>query len=311
MANENAWKIILQKHAPASRVVAFDRAFHGRTLAMAEITDRPEYRDGLPAGDFVDRVPFYDSADPHSTQKSVDSLDRALDAHPGEHAAMCFELIQGEGGFNAAPSAFFRALMERCRERGLAVWVDEIQTFARTSELFAFRTLGLESLVDVVTIGKILQGSATLFTPAYRPRPKLVAGTWAGATVGMALGERILERLEGEGHLGPDGGIARLERRLDDAFAALSSRLPGVVRARSGLGAMQAFVAWEGQAGITQEIVEESLVEGALFQTAGSNPMKIRLLPPLTLTDEELESGFSALERALRIVAERHALAIR
>jgi acetylornithine/succinyldiaminopimelate/putrescine aminotransferase len=73
---------------------------------------------------------------------------------------------------------------------------------------------------------------------------------------------------------------------------------------------MQGFIAWQGDAAITQEIVVASLEEGVLFQTAGSDPMKIRLLPPLTLTDEELEAGFAALERALRRVAERHGLAL-
>ncbi len=113
----------------------------------------------------------------------------------------------------------------------------------------------------------------------------------------MAMGARILERLEEEGHLGPKGGIARLTKRLDQAFEDLARRLPGVVTARSGLGAMQGFVAWQGNAAITQEIVEASLEEGALFQTAGSNPTRVRLLPAITLTDEELAAGFAALER--------------
>jgi 4-aminobutyrate aminotransferase-like enzyme len=310
MANENAWKMILQKQAPADRVIAFAGAFHGRTLAMAEITDRPEYREGLATGDFVDRIPFYDPNDPESTQKSVEALNGILARYPGRIAAMCFELVQGEGGFNDAPDSFFRALMERCRQADIAIWIDEIQTFARTSELFAFRTLGLEEFVDVVTIGKILQGSATLFSADYRPKPKLVAGTWAGATVGMAIGARILDRLEGQGYLGPKGRIAELERRIDEAFAMLDERMPSVVTARSGLGAMQAFVAWQGDPTVTQEIIRASLEEGVLLQTAGGNPMKIRLLPPLTLSGDELEAGFSGLERALRRVGSEHGLPI-
>lgn len=310
MANENAWKMILQKRAPASRVLAFEGAFHGRTLAMAELTDRPGYREGLPVRDSVDRIPFYDPHDPDSTAHSLAALDAALARHPGEFAAMCFELVQGEGGFNAAPAAFFRALMERCQVAGVAVWIDEIQTFARSSGLFAFRTLGLEDLVDVATVGKILQGSATLFSEAYRPRPKLIAGTWAGSTVGMAIGARILERLEGEGYLGPRGEIARLTQRLEAALDALIARLPNIVTARSGLGAMQAFVAWQGEPMFAQEIVAAALEEGVLVQTAGSDPMKIRLLPPLNLRDEELVAGMAALERALRRVATRHGLPV-
>jgi acetylornithine/N-succinyldiaminopimelate aminotransferase len=223
---------------------------------------------------------------------------------------MCFELVQGEGGFNDAPPEFFRALMSRCREAGLAIWIDEIQTFGRTGELFAFQTLGLGEFVDVVTAGKILHGSATLFCENYRPRPKLIAGTWAGSTVGMAMGARILERLSGEGYLGPAGGIARLTQRIDRAFEDLVQRLPGVVRGRSGLGAMQAFVAWDGNPQLTADLIATCIEEGVLFQPAGSSPMKVRLLPPLCLTDTELETGFAALERALRRVAARRGLAI-
>jgi 4-aminobutyrate aminotransferase-like enzyme len=306
MANENAWKIILQKHAPADRVLVFEQAFHGRTLAMAELTDRPSYREGLPMRGNVHRVPFYDPTDPQSLERSLEAIDGAASAHPGRIAAMCFELVQGEGGFNVAPPAFFEALMARCHALGIAVWIDEIQTFGRTGELFAFRTLGLESEVDVVTAGKILHGSATLFTEDYRPRPKLIAGTWAGASVGMAIGARILERLEVENYLGPNGGIVRLVERLDVAFAELSSRLPGVIGGRSGLGAMQAFVPWEGDPHQVAELIESCLEEGVLFQPAGSTPTKVRMLPPLNLTDDELEFAFAALERGIRRVASRH-----
>jgi len=310
MANENAWKMILQRHAPADQILVFEHAFHGRTLAMSELTDRPEYREGLPLRTHVHRVPFYDPMDPDSTQKSVDAIQRAIAGNPNQIAAMCFELVQGEGGFNHALPTFFRALMQSCREAGLAVWVDEIQTFGRTGELFAFRTLDLEDLVDIVTAGKILHGSATLFSENYRPRRGLVAGTWAGSTVGMAMGARILERLESEGYLGPNGGIAGLARRLDAAFESLDMRLPGVVTSRSGLGAMQAFVAWEGDSEITRELILSCLDEGVLFQTAGSSPMKIRLLPPLCLTQTELETAFASLERSLRRIAARFDLEI-
>ncbi|MFK7895428.1 MAG: aminotransferase class III-fold pyridoxal phosphate-dependent enzyme [Myxococcota bacterium] len=299
MANENAWKMILQHHAPASEIITFEHAFHGRTLAMSELTDRPEYREGLPEKTRVHRVPFFNADVPNSTQTSLDALNQILIEHEGRVAAMCFELVQGEGGFNAAPPAFFHALMKRCKAAGIAVWVDEIQTFARTGELFAFRTLGLDRHVDLVTAGKVLHGSATLITQEYRPRPKLVAGTWAGATVGMAIGARVIERLENEGHLGPEGGIARLAQRLDMAFERLSERLPGVITKRSGLGAMQAFVVGDGDPQQTAEIIKACLEEGVLLQPAGHHPIKIRLLPPLSLTDEEIEFGFAAIERGI------------
>lgn len=308
MANENALKIVLQRHAPADQIVAFEGAFHGRTLAMAELTDRPEYRDGLPQSGRVHRVPFFDPEDAHSIQRSLDALDRILAEHPGRIAGMCFELVQGEGGFNGAPRDFFEVLMGRCQEAGVAVWVDEIQTFARTGKLFAYQTLGLEAFIDVVTAGKILQGSATLFTADYRPRPKLIAGTWAGSSVGMAVGERILERLEVGDYWGPHGRIAALADAIEGAFRALTERieprLPGAVGPRSGLGAMQAFIPFGGHPETTQRLVEVCLEEGLLLQTAGRDPLKLRLLPPLNLTPAELNSAFAALERALLRVGE-------
>jgi acetylornithine/N-succinyldiaminopimelate aminotransferase len=275
---------------------------------MAELTDKPSFREGLPTALAVDTVPFYDPADEASTQKSLAALEQHLRRHPGRIAAMCFELVQGEGGFNTAPPEFFVALMQRCREAGVAVWVDEVQTFGRTGELFCFRTLGLEEWVDVLTVGKILQGSATLVTREYNPRPGLVAGTFAGNTVGMAVGTRIIERMEEEGYLGPEGRTALLGRRIERRFQSLEKRMPKAVGPRSGMGAMQAFVPWHGSPEIVKDVLQACFEEGLILLSAGQNPMKIRMLPPVNATDEELEAAFSVLEKALARVAEAREL---
>lgn len=306
MANENALKLIFQKHAPADRVVVFERAFAGRTLAMSELSDRPAFREGLPLRGNVLHVPFYDPRDARSTRRSLDALDAHLERYPGRIATMLFELVQGEGGFHTAPRSFFVALMERCRQAGLAVWVDEVQTFGRTGELFAYRTLGLEEYVDVATAGKMLQGSATLFRRSYNPRPGLVAGTYAGSSVGMAVGARIIERLEEEGYLGPEGRLTLLGRRVERRFEALAQRLPAAVGERSGLGAMQAFVPFDGSPKLAQAVMQRCFEEGLLVFTAGSRPTKIRMLLPVNTSDEELEAGFAMLEKALLRVAEEH-----
>jgi 4-aminobutyrate aminotransferase-like enzyme len=308
MANENALKLILQKRAPADRVIAFERGFAGRTTTLAELTDRPAYREGLPLRGNVLWVPFFDAAAADPIGRSLAALDAHLGRHPGRVAAMLFELVQGEGGFHTAPRAFFAALMERCRAAGVAIWIDEVQTFARTAELFAFRTLALGDYPDVVTVGKVLQGSAVLFTRAYNPRPGLVAGTFAGATVGMAVGARILERLESEGYLGPAGRIAILERRVERRFESLARRLPRALGPRSGLGAMQAFVPFDGGEEVVRAVIQAAFEEGLLVWSAGHAPAKIRLLLPVNVSDEELESGFAVLEKALRRVGEERGL---
>ncbi len=308
MANENALKMIYQRHAPADRVLVFENAFAGRTLAMAELTDKPAFRQGLPLQGNVLHVPFYDPEDPASVCRSLDAMDAHLARYPGRVAGMCFELVQGEGGFNTAPREFFVALMERCKRAGIAVWVDEVQTYARTGELFAFRRFGLEDFVDLATAGKTLQGSAVLFSRAYNPKPGLVSGTFAGSTVGMAVGARIIERLEGEGYLGDEGRVTVLARRVDKRFELLCRRLPRAVGGRSGVGAMQAFVPFDGSAEVVKAVVETAFEEGLLVFSAGARPGKVRMLLPVNVTDEELEAGFSILEKALSRVAEAKGL---
>jgi 4-aminobutyrate aminotransferase-like enzyme len=196
--------------------------------------------------------------------------------------------------------------MQRCHEAGIAVWVDEVQTFGRTGELFAFRTFGLEDLVDVVTAGKLLQGSAVLFSKAYNPKAGLVAGTYAGATVGMAVGARIIERLEAEGYLGPEGRVSCLAGRFERRYEALSKRARHAVGPRSGIGAMQAFVPFDGSRELAQEVLCAAFEEGLILSLCGAQPTKLRMFLPLNTTDEELEAAFSMLEKALfRVGGER------
>jgi 4-aminobutyrate aminotransferase-like enzyme len=301
IANENALKIVLQKHSPADAIVAFERNFAGRTLALAEITDKAAYREGLPLTGRVLYVPFYDADRPART---VEALDAHLARYPGRIAGMIFELVQGEGGYHTAPPEFFRAVMERCRAAEVAVWVDEVQTYARTGELFAYRTFGLDDLVDVVTCGKAVQGSAVLFRSRYNPKPGLIAGTYAGSTVGLAVGARIVARLESEGYLGADGRIAVLGDRVARRVEMLRRRLPRAVGAHSGIGAMHAFVPFDGSSAVVQKIVEAAFEEGLFVWSAGVAPAKVRMLLPVNTTDEELESGFAMLEKALRRVGE-------
>lgn len=308
IANENAFKLILQKHAPADRIVAFERNFAGDTTALAEITDQAEFRDGLPLRGSTLYIPFFDPNDPESTAKSLAALDDHLKRYPGRIAAMLFELVQGKGGVRCAPREFFMALMQRCAAAGIAVWVDEVQTFARTGELFAYRTLELDPWVDVVTTGKMLQGSAVLFTTRYNPRPGLLGGTLAGSTVGLAVGVRIIERLETEGYLGPEGRIILLGRRFERKLEALRKRLPRAVGARDGVGAMQAFVPFDGSEDVVSAVLRTAFEEGLMALSAGSDPTKIRMLLPVNTTDEELEAGFTMLEKAMRRVAEEHGL---
>jgi 4-aminobutyrate aminotransferase-like enzyme len=160
----------------------------------------------------------------------------------------------------------------------------------------------------VATAGKTLQGSAVLFRHAYNPRPGLIAGTFAGATVGMAVGARIIERLESEGYLGRDGRVALLGGRVERRFEALRRRLPRAASALSGVGSMHSFVPFDGSPEIVSAVLAAAFEEGLLVWSAGAKPGRIRLLLPVNVTDEELEAGFAMLEKALARVGEQRGL---
>jgi 4-aminobutyrate aminotransferase-like enzyme len=300
MANENALKLIWQKHAPAERIVVFEGGFAGRTSTLAELTDRPAFREGLPLRGISLMVPFFDPGARDPVAKSLARLDAHLAEHGGQVAAMLFELVQGEGGIRTAPREFFVALMERCRAAGVAVWVDEVQTYARTGALFAHRTLGLEEYVDVVTAGKALQGSAVLFRRAYNPKPGLVSGTYAGSSVGMTVAARMIERLERDGFLGKDGRIVQLGRRVKHQLAALARTQPGAVSGIDGVGAMWSFTPFDGSPAAVDAVIRAALDEGLLLFSAGTDPARLRILLPVNVTNRELALGFERLGKALQ-----------
>jgi 4-aminobutyrate aminotransferase-like enzyme len=301
-ANENALKLIRHHQHPARDIIAFRRCFHGRTTTMAEITDRPDYRKGQPARERVFYLPFYEPDDPESSGKTLSALREVLDQHPGEIAACVFELVQGEAGFRVAPREFFIPLMETLKERGVAIWVDEIQTFGRTGELFAFQRFDLTEYVDVVTIGKLLQNSALLFRAEYQPDPALISGTFAGTTVGMAVGRRIVEKLVQENYLGPHGHIAELERHAREGLARLQQRHPNLVRSFSGIGAMWSLEPVRASLAEIKTLLHECYRNGLIlyYSGFGDDPHRLRLfLPGGVLTVDELNEALEILRFSL------------
>ena len=299
-ANENALKLVRQRRGGAPGVIAFNGCFHGRTSAMAEITDRPDYRIGQPRTFPVHYMPFYDHEDSSSAERTADALSKII-AREGETvAAFMVELVQGEAGFRTAPREFFVPLFEQCRRAGIPVWVDEVQTFGRVSELFATDLLQLEQYVDVITAGKLLQGSAMLYRHDLAPDPGLISGTFSGATVAMAVGRRIIEKLAGENFFGPGGREKQLERLTRDHLATLAERNPGGVSHVDGVGAMLSFRVGDGSLLHTRAFIKRTFQEGLALYYGGHEPACVRLfLPAGVLTDEELAEAFTIIERCL------------
>lgn len=307
MANEIALKIIRQKKAPATRILAFRDCFCGRSTAMQEITDNPGYRQGQPVYGEVDYLPFYDSklGLDASVRATLGRMGEILGRYPGKFAALMMELVQGEGGFNIAPREFYIRVFEKAKEGGLAIWLDEIQTFGRTGEYFAYQTLRLEEYIDVVTVAKMLQAAAVLFAEEYNPKPGLVAGTFTGSSGALRVGRRILELLSEGGYLGPDGGIARLSRRFSETLARLGeTTCRGMIGEIRALGGMIAFTPFDGSMAKTRAVLMKLFDLGVVAFYCGHDPYLVRMLPPLgAMGEADVDLACGLIAQALRAVA--------
>jgi 4-aminobutyrate aminotransferase-like enzyme len=299
-ANENALKLVRQKRDGRPGVIAFRGCFHGRTSAMAEITDRPDYRIGQPQTIPVRYLPFYDRHNPRSAAATLAEL-RDIIAHEGDQmSAMIVELVQGEAGFVTAPREFFIPLFEECRRAGIPLWIDEVQTFARVSELFATDLLNLADYADVITVGKVFQGSALLFRKEFSPDPGLISGTYSGATVPMAVARRLLVKLKSEDILGTEGREKQLERLTRQHLERLTRARPGIISEVDGVGAMIAFRIGDSDLNTTREFIRRCFDSGLVLYYGGHQPACVRLfLPAGVLTDDELGEAFVIMERCL------------
>ncbi len=297
MANENALKLAFQKNYPADRVIAFEHCFAGRTLVLSQLTDKAAYRQGLPPTIEVDYVPFFDQTDPAgSTRRAVERLREHLHRYPGRHANLWLEMIQGEGGYHVGDRDFFRQLCEIAREHGLAVIVDEVQSFGRTTRPFAFQHFELDDLVDIVTIGKISQACATLFTAAYKPKPGLISQTFTGSTWSIVAGQRIIQNLVDRGNFGPDGHNVRLHRHFAAGLEEIAQRRPGTIQGPYGLGGMVVFTPFDGSADKAKDLTMRMFHAGLMSFVAGANPTRVRFLMPLACTT------FDHIDLALQII---------
>ncbi len=168
------------------------------------------------------------------------------------------------------------------------------------TELFATTWLGVEQYVDVITVGKMLQGSALLYRHELSPDPGLISGTFSGATVAMAVGRRIIEKLTAENFFGPDGREKQLENLTRKHLAQLSQRHPTKISHIDGIGAMVSFRVGDGSLNQTREFIQRAFANGLALYYGGHDPACVRLfLPAGVLTDAELYEAFEIMDRCV------------
>ncbi len=305
MANENALKMILQKHSPCRRILAFERCFAGRSMIMAQITDKPANREGLPKVLDVDYVPFFDAKDPAgSTQKAVRCLRDHLAGHEREYAAMMFELIQGEGGYYPGERKFFKALVDVLKKNHVAVFVDEIQTFGRTPELFAFQYFGLDNDVDVVTIGKMTQVCATFFTDEYKPKPRLISQTFTASSSAIRAAMVIVTELLHGGYLGAGGKIVQFHNHFAGHLENIAARHPEWIQGPFGFGGMIAMTVLDGSPEKAKEFLVQLFKNGVVAFAAGGDPARVRFLMPTgAVTLKDIDDVCKIIEKTLQEMA--------
>jgi acetylornithine/N-succinyldiaminopimelate aminotransferase len=263
-----------------NRIVTFDGAFHGRTLATISAGGQDKYLEGFRPGlEGFDPVRFGDL--------------QAVEAALGERtAAVLIEPIQGEGGIRPAGAGFLEELRELCDRNGVLLILDEVQTgMGRTGRLFAYEWSRMTP--DIMTLAKGIGGGFPLGACLATARaasgmaPGTHGSTFGGNPLACAVGNAVLDVLLEEGFLESVRVVADdLRRRVEE----LAARHPGVIVGVRGAGMMQGLVCGPNNA----EVAGVLMAQGLLTVPAAENV--VRLLPPLIIGEAEVAEALAALE---------------
>lgn len=319
-AVENAIKIA-RAHTGRPGVIAFEDAFHGRTMMTLALTSKTHpYKAGFaPFPSDVYRIPYgycyrcsyslkYPSCDLYCARHLEDTFKRVVASQ--DVAAVIAEPVLGEGGFVAPPPEFFRIIMEICHKHGVLVIADEVQSgFGRTGKMFACEHYGIEP--DLIITAKSLGGGLPLAAVTGRaeimdaPGPGGLGGTFAGNPLSCAAANAVIDILENDNLLARANKIGeRFSRRAKSWQSRFSSI--GEVR---GIGAMQALElvksrdTREPAPEETKRITQYCYEHGLITISAGSYSNVIRVLVPLVITDEQMDEALDVLEAALSSVS--------
>jgi 4-aminobutyrate aminotransferase len=308
-AVENAVKLA-RLHTGRQAVIAFEGAFHGRTLLALTMTSRTHpYKRGLgPFAPEVYRAPFPNPYRGPSSEEALASLEHMLSTHvSADHvAAIVFEPQQGEGGFIPADPSFVRGLRKLCDEHGIVLVADEVQTgFGRTGRMFAMQHFDVDA--DLVVLAKSIAGGLPLSGVVGRaeimddPHEGAIGGTFVGNPVALAAAAAVLDVFEEEELVSRAGAIGDVIRARMLSWQARWARI-GDVR---GLGAMLAIELVKDPETkspapeLTAAVVDEALQRGLMLLKAGVYGNCIRVLCPLTISDGQLDEALGVWEEAL------------
>ena len=306
-AIENAIKIA-RSYTKRSGVIAFSGAFHGRSLFAVSLTGKVQpYKAGFgPFAPEVYHAPFpCHCASLAEVKKAVHHIFKA-DIEPSRVAAIVFEPVQGEGGFNVIQHEAVQWLRALCDEHGIVLIADEIQTgFGRTGKMFAMEHFGISP--DLMTIAKSLAGGLPLSAVTGRaeimdaPAPGGLGGTYAGNPLAIAAAHAVIDVMRDQRL--PERG-KMLGDRLKAVLESLRAEVPQMIDVR-GLGAMVAVEFNQAgtdtpDADFTRRVQAEALKRGLILLTCGVNANVVRFLFPLTIQEPVFDEAMDVLRAALR-----------
>jgi 4-aminobutyrate aminotransferase/(S)-3-amino-2-methylpropionate transaminase len=311
-AVENAVKIArLYTGRPA--VIAFEGAFHGRTLLAMTMTSKEHpFKTGMgPFAPEVYRAPFPDAYRGPSAAEALAELEELFHTRvaPTDVAAIAFEPQLGEGGFLPAPKEFVAGIRAVCDRHGIVLIADEVQTgFGRTGLMFAMEHYGVEP--DLIVIAKSIAAGVPLSGVVGRaemmdaPHPGAIGGTYIGNPLALAAALAVLDVFAEDDLLQRARGIGD---RIRDRMLAWQQRWPQIGDVR-GLGAMLAIelvedpVTKQPATGLAAAVIEAALQRGLILLKAGASGNCIRVLCPLTIEDAVLDEALGVWDEALAVV---------
>jgi 4-aminobutyrate aminotransferase / (S)-3-amino-2-methylpropionate transaminase / 5-aminovalerate transaminase len=302
-AIENGVKIARAATGRAA-VVVFENGFHGRTLLTMAMTSKVRpYKAGFgpfPAEVYRAAAPYpYRGVDTDAAMASLEHLFKS-EVDAASVACVVLETVQGEGGFIPLPAEYLVRLRELCDRHGILFVADEVQSgVGRTGPMWAIEHSGVQP--DLLVSGKSLGGGLPLAAVTGRaevmdaPGPGGLGGTFGGNPVACAAAAVVLDTVAGESFRARADELGlTLRGRLDE----LASRHESVGEVR-GLGPMLALELRHQSPDLAQAVTAAAFERGLLLLACGLYGNVLRLLPPLTVTDEELASGLEILEESL------------
>ncbi|HOP15093.1 MAG TPA: 4-aminobutyrate--2-oxoglutarate transaminase [Gammaproteobacteria bacterium] len=309
-AVENAVKIA-RAHTGRPAVIAFNGGYHGRTMMTLGLTGKVvPYKAGFgPFPGEIYHAPFPIEVHGISVDQSMAAVNNLFkaDVEPARVAAIIIEPVQGEGGFYVAPPEFLKRLRALCDDHGILLIADEVQAGAgRTGRLFAMEHSGV--IPDLTTLAKSIAGGFPISAVVGRADimdsvgPGGLGGTYAGSPLGCAAALAVLDVFEEEGIL--ERSLALGERLISRLRSmAQSYACIGDVRGLGSMVAMELFKTVDGKpvadADLTRQLVVKAAERGLILLSCGMYGNVIRILVPITGSNEVVDEGLDIIEGCL------------